>query len=194
MKKYNCYSFKWLLMWILIPILMFFLAMGSVYAYFTATANSQETDFSTAIVRVGFSEDTSVTVVSSSDTFITTVLPGSTLRVQGKVENIGTMSIYSILEFTVNIDGQTQAVEQSYYTANGVELASSNGQYSTGATPIDANASAQFDLELSFDFYAYGDSFQGRGVTVKLTAHALQMKNIPSAVEATNIIMDSINT
>ena len=146
MKKYNSYSFKWLLIWIILPILLFFIAMSSVYAYFTATAKSQEGELSTAIIRVGFSEDTASSIVNSNDVITTNVLPGSTIVVNGSVVNTGTMPIYSILEFLITVEGETNPVEQAYFTAD------------------------------------------------EIVAHAIQAENIDSPVEATNIMMESLNT
>ena len=168
--------------------------MGSVYAYFTASAKKQEADFTTAIVRVGFSEDTTSSIVSSADSILAKVLPGSALRVQGSVLNTGSMPIYSILEFTVTIEGESEAIEQSFYTATGMALASVDGEYTTAATQIDTNSNSQFQVEFTFDFNQFDNSYQGKGINIELTAHAIQAENITSAVEATNIMMNSINT
>ncbi len=194
LKKYNYYSFKWLLIWIILPILMFFVAMSSVYAYFTARAEKRETDFATAFVRVGFSDDTTSSVASSSDDILANILPGSTLSVQGSVENTGTIPIYSILEFSVTIQGESEAVTQAFYTATGSELVESAGEYTTPATQINTNSNSPFQLEFTFDFDLFDDSYQGKQVHIEFVAHAIQAENIASALEATNIIMDSINT
>ena len=194
MKKYNSHSFKWLLIWIILPILLFFIAMSSVYAYFTATAKAQEGELSTAIIRVGFSEDTASSIVNSNDVITTNVLPGSTIVVNGSVVYTGTMPIYSILEFLITVEGETNPVEQSYFTADGTELLANNGTYTTAATRIATSAESDFQLQFTFDFNQYDNEYMGKGVNIEIVAHAIQAENIDSPVEATNIMMESLNT
>lgn len=193
MKKYNSYNFKWLLIWIIVPILLFFIAMGSVYAYFTASAKEQRGDSTTAIIRIGFSENTSTSIVNSNDIITTNVLPGSTIVISGSVVNNGTMPVYALLEFIITIDGEIDELEHSYFTASGTELVSSNNTYSTGATQIVVGTKSDFSLQYTFDFNQFDNNYKGRKVNIELIAHAIQVKNINSAVDATNIIMESLN-
>ncbi len=193
MKKYNTVNFKWLLLWIITPILLFFIAMGSVYAYFTATARRQEADLTTAIIRVGFSDSTATNIVDANSVVSTNILPGSTINVSGAVQNIGTMPLYAILEFIVTIDGEASPVEHAYFTATGADLVYSNGNY-TAATQISVGTGSNFQISYNFDFDQYDNTYMGRAVQVELIAHAIQVENIASAVEASNIMMEAINS
>jgi len=72
--------------------------MGTAYAYFTATARKDGTQFTLAQIKVGFSDDTSTTIISSStSSTVRNVLPGDYVAYTGSVVNIGTKNEFAIV-------------------------------------------------------------------------------------------------
>lgn len=191
LKKYNCLNLKGVLIWILCPILVFLVAMGGVYAYFTATAQERQASMTTAIVRVGFSDDTNISIATDSTSqVLNNILPGSTVTIDGSVINTGTISLYAILYLTVNVAGDSSALIEAYYTADGTVITENDNTYSTTATLIDVSSNTDFELSYSFDFEAFDNSYQGRSVNVTVTAYAIQVQNIQDAQTATGLLID----
>lgn len=191
LKKYNNINLKGVLIWVLCPILVFLLAMGGVYAYFTATAQERQTNVSTAIVRVGFSDDTNFSIsTDSTSQVLNNILPGSTISIDGSVLNTGTISLYAILALNISIEGEASSLVESFYTADGTAISTTGSTYSNTATVIDVSNSTDFELSYSFDFYDFDDSYQGRDVSVTVTAYAIQVENIEDAQTATGLLMD----
>lgn len=190
LKKYNSLNLKGVLIWICCPILAFLLAMGGVYAYFTATAQERQASMTTAIVRVGFSDDTNMSIsTDSTSQVLNNILPGSTITIDGSVVNTGTISLYAILYLNVSVAGSSSALVEAYYTADGTTITENGNTYSNTATLIDVSGNSDFELSYSFDF-SFGDDYQGRNVSVTVTAYAIQVQNIQDAQTATGLLMD----
>lgn len=185
MKKYNSINLKSFLALVGVIVATFLLSMGCAYAYFTATTNQQQDTVNTAIIRVGFTDSTTIQNVSSPYLISERVYPGSTITVNGAVQNTGTYIIWAILELQVSVG--ENVVEQSYYTATGVVIESSNGAYTTSATQINESSNSQFSLTYTLS-QDYDNTYMNQPVTVSVIAHAIQYTNV-TGVEAVNIML-----
>ena len=177
-------------MWVIVFALTLVISMGGAYAYFTATATKKQSEMTTAIIKVALT-DTQLKTTSEGSTTATKILPGSTINYSGKVQNTGNTDMYALLEFNVFVEGSDEPIQTTYYTADGTKLVYSDSlkEYTTGATQIAANATKDFNLTFTFD-KTYGNEYKGKTATLKVTAHAIQFRNIASAVVATNLLLD----
>lgn len=177
-------------MWVIVFALTLVISMGGAYAYFTATATKKQSEMTTAIIKVALT-DTQLKTTSEGSTTATKILPGSTISYSGKVQNTGNTDMYALLEFNVFVEGSNEPIQTTYYTADGTQLVYSDSlkEYTTGATQIAANATKDFNLTFTFD-KTYGNEYKGKTATLKVTAHAIQFRNIASAVAATNLLLD----
>lgn len=177
-------------MWVIVFALTLVISMGGAYAYFTATATKKQSEMTTAIIKVALT-DTQLKTTSEGSTTATKILPGSTISYSGKVQNTGNTDMYALLEFNVFVEGSNEPIQTTYYTADGTKLVYSDSlkEYTTGATQIAANATKDFNLTFTFD-KTYGNEYKGKTATLKVTAHAIQFRNIASAVAATNLLLD----
>lgn len=191
MKKYNSFNLKWLVLWILIPLLTFSIAFGCAYAYFTATAKDKQGDFSTAMIRVNIADGMTTQAVSTDNDITTYILPGSRVQVSGRVQNTGSARIYVILEYRVMVQDEANYAERGYYTLSGTRIEqNTQGEYITPASEIEAGDDTQFTLSYTFDPEIYDNSFVGKVVNIKVIAHAIQYANIADGVTATNLLID----
>lgn len=177
-------------MWVIVFALTLVISMGGAYAYFTATATKKQSEMTTAIIKVALT-DTQLKTTSEGSTTATKILPGSTISYSGKVQNTGNTDMYALLEFNVFVEGSDAPIQTTYYTADGTKLVYSDSlkEYTTGATQIAASATKDFNLTFTFD-KTYGNEYKGKTATLKVTAHAIQFRNIASAVAATNLLLD----
>lgn len=177
-------------MWVIVFALTLVISMGGAYAYFTATATKKQSEMTTAIIKVALT-DTQLKTTSEGSTTATKILPGSTISYSGKVQNTGNTDMYALLEFNVFVEGSNEPIQTTYYTADGTQLVYSDSlkEYTTGATQIAASATKDFNLTFTFD-KTYGNEYKGKTATLKVTAHAIQFRNIASAVAATNLLLD----
>lgn len=175
-------------MWVIVFALTLIISMGGAYAYFTATATKKQSEMTTAIIKVALT-DTQLTTTASGSTTATKILPGSTVQYSGKVVNTGNADMYALLEFNVYVDGSI--IQTTYYTAAGTKLvfSDSSQKYETGATQIKENASQDFNLSFTFD-KTLGNEYKNKTATLKVTALAIQYRNIASSVDATNLLLD----
>ena len=180
-------------MWVIVFALTLVISMGGAYAYFTATATKKQSEMTTAIIKVALT-DTQLKTTSEGSTTATKILPGSTINYSGKVQNTGNEDIYAVLEFNVFVEGSNEPIQTAYYApdeSNTKQIAYSDSlkEYTTGATQIAASATKDFNLTFTFD-KTYGNEYKGKTATLKVTAHAIQFRNIASAVAATNLLLD----
>lgn len=180
-------------MWVITFALTLVISMGGAYAYFTATATKKQSEMTTAIIKVALT-DTQLTTTSEGSTTATKILPGSTINYSGKVQNTGNTDMYALLEFNVFMEGSNEPIQTAYYAPDGsktkqIAYSDSLKEYTTGATQIAANATKDFNLTFTFD-KTYGNEYKGKTATLKVTAHAIQFRNIASAVAATNLLLD----
>ena len=182
--------------------------MGAVYSLFTATATTKTSQNSMAIVRVGFTNETTSTITSGSITKNTLILPGEKLSISGAVQNTGDSDIYIILHFEITLQKQDEedtTIVDKYFTfagSNMVEIAvlqGDNPTYTQNAKKLTANKTTllgetvNFALDHDFDFYEYDNSYQGATAHYCVTAKAIQFKNLDSASHATTLIMQNEN-
>ncbi len=165
--------------------------MGTAYAYFTATARKDGTQFTLAQIKVGFSDDTSTTIISSStSSTVRNVLPGDYVAYTGSVVNIGTKNEFAIIEFQVTLDGESSPTTRAFYSADGLNLIVKQGDnYITPATLIETKKSQAFSVKFRLNPNIYDNEFKNRIVQLKVTAYAIQYDNVLDAVLATNLLM-----
>lgn len=180
-------------MWVIVFALTLVISMGGAYAYFTATATKKQSEMTTAIIKVALT-DTQLKTTSEGSTTATKILPGSTINYSGKVQNTGNTDMYALLEFNVFVEGSNEPIQTAYYAPDGsntkqIAYSDSLKEYTTGATQIAASATKDFNLTFTFD-KTYGNEYKGKTATLKVTAHAIQFRNIASAVAATNLLLD----
>lgn len=193
MRKFLRVNLKSIFMWVIVFALTLIISMGGAYAYFTATATKKQSEMTTAIIKVGLS-DTQLTTTADGTTSATKILPGSTINYTGKVQNTGNADIYAVLEFNVYIDGSDDPIQTAYYAPDGnntkqIVYSDSQKKYETGATHIETSKFANFSLTFTFD-KTLGNEYKGKTATLKVIAHAIQYRNIATAVDATNILLD----
>ncbi len=205
MKRYNAVNQKWILLGILIPIIIFYLSYGVVYAYFTATAKNTEGTITTGIIKVKFSDDAIISVADQAINNVS-ILPGDTVTISGSVVNDGTVSMYALLIVQVKVEESRQGeeityttVETAYYNAAGTKLVydATNDIYTTGSTLIEKSANQGFSIEYTFEGENYGPEYQGKAIQVLVTARAIQTVNLDDGVntndgyaqDATNILL-----
>ena len=205
MKRYNAVNQKWILLGILIPILLFYLSYGVVYAYFTATAKNAEGTITTGILKVKFSDTTDVSVSEQSINDVS-ILPGDTVVISGSVVNDGTVPMYALLVIQVNVEESRigdeityTTVETSYYNAAGTQLVynATDDIYTTGSTLIAKSGTSGFSISYTFEGESYGSEYQGKAVQILVMARAIQTVNLDDGVttndggaqDATNILL-----
>lgn len=206
MKKFSAVNQKWVILGILVPMLLFCLSFGIVYAYFTATAQSAGGNITTAIIKIGASKiNDSTSVIAESN-----VMPGDTINISGKVINEGNAPLYALLQVEIKLQGDTDPREIMYYTAGNdatsgkatqINLVSGKNYYSTASTLVAKDASSNF----TFTYYLQGEMYSnidaGKTIYVEITAKSIQSLNLDDkfdettslAVDATNIMLGNIN-
>lgn len=204
LKKLNSIDKNWLILGIVLPILCFFLSMASVYAYFTASVSQEEMDFTTAVINIGFTNDTTATINNQTFTAETKLLPGQTLNITGKVKNTGTADVYIILKFDIFVTkvGESQTnVHSKFYTFENstlTELTFDPSSYETaqGAYNLTYNKTTSigseiaFALNYEFDFYEYDNSFQNADMHYEVNAYGIQVKNVDDASLAAKLLIE----
>lgn len=203
LKRYNKIDCNWIIVSIVLPMLMFFLSMASVYSYFTATASKKESDITTAIIRVGFTDSTDASIDSDSITSSSKLIPGETLKISGAIQNIGNSDIYTILHYELftKKEGETEIqIVDKYFTFNDSTMV----EIKDISNPDDSIPSAKkltadsltmlgetidFNLSHKFDFYDYDNSYQNGTVRYLITAHAIQVANLTDGSQATKLLV-----
>ena len=175
-------------MWVITFALTLIISMGGAYAYFTATASKKQSEMTTGIIRVGLT-DTQLTASNLGSSSSTKILPGSTIKYSGNVQNTGNTDMYAVLEFSVYIEGTEDPIQTTYYSAAGTKLVYSDSKQefvTVGATQIAAGAFQHFELDFKFDS-SLDNRYKTKTATVIVTAHAIQYRNIENAVQAVNL-------
>ena len=191
MKKYTYSDSKWVLLGMIVPILMFFFAMNSVYAYFTATATPQSASVSTGIIKLEFSEGINATQNSVAVVDGAIIYPGQSFNFAGTIKNSGNASLYAILVWdVVLVDGDSEEVLLTeYYTPAGVKLTKNLDNTYSSAQEMAKNATQSFSLNYDFDFNEIGNDYQGKTVKFVFNARGIQTANI-SLSEATQRLVN----
>lgn len=182
---------------LIIPILVFLLVFNGSYAYFTATAKAQNSTTTTAIIRIGFTDDIATTIKESGATVTRAkLIPGDSVTFKGTVQNTGTADFYAIVSYELEViktDNTSSIVKSGYLNAAGSELVMSDGVYTTAATPMAVNAINSFEVSHEFDFFEYDNTYKNAQVIFRAKAQAIQQSNIASASAATFILMEKFN-
>ncbi len=191
---------------LVLPILLFFVGLNFVYAYFTASANPTNSNGVTGIIRVGFTDNTTTKEINSASIGDSTKLvPGDVLSISGAVENKGTAPIYAVLNFEIKItksDSSTETISR-FYTMKDTTLTTLTGNESN-LLPISASGVeneylqtafylneptqeegedpvydfSPFKLTYTFDGNTYDNSYQDALVEYRATAYAIQTVNL----------------
>ena len=182
MKKYTYSDSKWVLVGLIVPILMFFFAMNSVYAYFTAAAELQNYSMSTGSIKLEFTEGISATQNSMAVVEGSNIYPGQTLSFSGTIKNTGGSPLYAILVWdivVVNEDDSETVLYTEYYTPAGTKLTQKADSSYSGAVEMVKNATQSFNLSYTFDFYDESlDEHQGKAVKFIFNARGIQTVHI----------------
>ena len=182
---------------LIIPILVFLLVFNGSYAYFTATAKAQNSTTTTAIIKIGFTDDIATTIKESGATVTRAkLIPGDSVTFKGTVQNTGTADLYAIVSYELEViktDNTSSVVKSGYLNAVGSELVLGDGVYTTAATLMAVNAINSFEVSHEFDFFEYDNTYKNAQVIFRAKAQAIQQSNIASASAATFILMEKFN-
>ena len=212
MKKYNKFNKQLLAIWVLIPILLFFIILNSTYAYLTASAQGQTATTATAKVQIKFPNTTEATIstaVSNSTTVTTVILPGDVLNISTAVENLSDVKVYLLLKLSVDIkkSGETNAtnVSTKFYALSGSSLIqvtqtagastadTSDDNFSSYALTQDAKTTSNtFNITYTFAGAEYDNSYALAQASYTLTGYAIQFPNV-SSLEATATLWELAN-
>ena len=190
MKKYTYSNSKWVLLGMILPILAFFFSLNVVYAYFTASATSGNVNVPTGAIKIGFVEEELGVKLAETETVVENILPGYTIDVCGTIKNVGTVSLYAVVEVELKLDGSL--VHSEYLTPSGTKLVydSINKKYTTEAQTMAKDEEQIFTFTYKFDFYKYDNTYNGKEVKVNIAVHAIQTYNV-TAVDATNMLLNT---
>lgn len=214
LKKHNKCNLNMVLIGIFIPLLIFFAIINVTYAYFTAQTAPAEgvTDSGVVLIKVN---EIPTTKISEGATTVsrTTLLPGDTLSICGKIENGGTTAVYVLFQMKITIKksgpGSAETVVDSFFTI--VKNASTgkdeqkeihvtdNGNgtftYSNTAFKIDApnadktNAyTKDFEVSYTLDGDTYNNDYKKATVTYSLNITAIQADSL-TPENATQLLM-----
>ena len=213
MKKYNKFNKQLLAIWILIPILLFFIILNSTYAYFTASSSRETATTATAKVQIKFPNTTTAsisTMVTNSTTVSTVILPGDVLNISTVVENLSDVKVYLLLKLSVDVkkSGETNAtnVSTKYYSLSGSNLTQitqtagastadiSDDNFSSYALTQDAKTTSNtFNMIYTFAGAEYDNSYALAQASYTLTGYAIQFSNVTS-LEATAMLWKLANS
>ena len=191
LKKYTYSDSKWVLIGMIIPILMFFFALNSVYAYFTASLELDPTSFSTGNIVLTFTKDIETTQNSVAVVDGEMIYPGQTFDFAGTIKNSGNSPLYAILVWdVVVVDGEDETViATEYYTPSGAKLTKKADNTYTGAEEMAKDDTNSFNLTYSFGFNdSELDQYQGMEVKFVFNARGIQTDNVTQDV-ATQILV-----
>ena len=193
---------------IIIPIILFFIAISSCYAFFTSQTRKRYGQNSTALLQVSFNSDNhSIAINSQTIAPNQEVLPGDTMEIKGTLENIGSTNAYCILVLSINIektgsDSADYTFTQAFSLANSkfVEITGTENNYSIQAFSLEcANTnksnqySINFALPFTFDGATFDSDFEDAYITYDVSAYAIQQDNIEGGLQAaTNILMKNL--
>lgn len=181
-------------MGLVLPVLLFFVAVEIAYAYFTAVATSKGSA-ATPVITISFT-DASAEINAKPITGSTKLIPGETLSVAGKINNTGTADVYAIITFKIKItkqNGLTENKVSKYYTLNNSDLREIKGtatNYSYYAFELTQGSSTEiFQVEHNFNFNNYNNSYKNAVIEYELAAEAIQKNGIETNISATDILM-----
>ena len=201
LKRYNSVNKSWILFGFLIPILFFYLFSSVAYAYFTASAKTVEGTITTGIMKVAFSEDTEISVSAQTINGLA-ILPGDSLTIVGSVENVGSASMYALLQVDLNIESSKNGdiinyttMETRYYTATGTEMVYDEDEdvYTTGSTLIAKSGTKDFDMECTLDGDSFDSDYQGKAIQIVVTVYAIQIVGLNDGIDGNTIDVDATN-
>ena len=194
MKKYNRANKKWYIVGLVLPILLFFVTVNVAYAYFTAVASNRATA-NTPIIKISF-QDGSSTVNSTPITGTTTLIPGDSISISGRVNNSGDKDIYAIITFKIQItkqNGATETAVSKYYSLENSklrEIKGSEGNFSKHAFTLATDeTTSNFSVSHKFSFNKYNNSYKNALIHYELAADAIQKDGIDTNITATDLIM-----
>lgn len=215
LKRYNSVNKSWILFGFLIPILFFYLFSSVAYAYFTASAKTIEGAITTGIMKVAFSEDTEISVSAQTINGLA-MLPGDSLTIKGSVENVGSASMYALLQVDLNIESSKNGdtinyttMETRYYTVNVQDIDNDTEQdtdndtelvydededvYTTGSTLIANGETKKFKMKYKLDGNSFDSDYQGKAIQIVVTVYAIQIVGLNDGIDGNTIDVDATN-
>ena len=192
MKKYNGVGYRWALFGLIVPMIVFLFSLNIVYALFSASTTPITSAQTTAVVRVGFSNDTTLNnvAISSTSSTITNLVPGDDLTLAGKVVNTGNSAIYFLLNLKLQVtksgSSSSQTILNKVYTISSNNVVEYNNTNNAAAASNTANEEIPFSLTHSLST-EYGNEYQSAEITYTLTAYAIQQYQLTAVSAATYI-------
>ena len=168
-------------------VLIFFLMIAGVYAWFTATARqSYNSSFATLKINICSGSD-SVTDSDFTTTYLDNISPGSTVNFNSlSVANIGDVSVYTIvkLKLKFEINGIDHCLVY-YYNLDGQIIEHTNIEKNlTPASLIESKQTKSLNLSFTFEGSEFTNDFKQKRVEFTFTALAIQSL-IPEDVTGT---------
>lgn len=158
-------------------VLIFFLMIAGVYAWFTATARqSYNSSFATLKINICSGSD-SVTDSDFTTTYLDNISPGSTVNFNSlSVANIGDVSVYTIvkLKLKFEINGIDHCLVY-YYNLDGQIIDHTNIEKNlTPASLIESKQTKSLNLSFTFEGSEFTNDFKQKRVEFTFTALAIQ--------------------
>lgn len=179
------------------------MSLNTVYAYFTASSTAPAKVTHTGSIDVTFDVDDASSIVATTETGTTKIIPGDTLTLSGTVTNVGTADAYVILAYAIKIQKVGaqgyETLAQNHLTFNAennlVEITGTTGNYPNLATLIkttENDNSKSFAstnaITYKFDAQTYDNSFQNAKIKYEISAYAIQTAHITQA-DATDMLL-----
>ncbi len=173
-------------MGMILPVLVFFFAVNTAWAFFTATATEVNKETSTGLIKLVFKSDPTYTVSSVvvADGY---VLPGQSVQINGTLVNQSYSDIYALVKVQASVGGVLGT--SVYYTPGGklVYDGTEYKSYTQDEVTIDApTGSGQsvtytespFQVAHGLGFEEYSNTNQGEEIKFYITGLGVQTENI----------------
>ena len=189
------------LLGIIIPFLVFFISLNTVYAYFTASSTLSGKTTKTATVELSFKADGASTIVATTESGTAKIIPGDTLTIGGKVFNVGSADAYAVLVYTLKIkktsSSYAETIAKKYLTfdtnSNLVEITGTTGNYNCLASQIVVNNFKTLSgklLQYKFNAAEFDNTYQNAKIFYEISAYGIQCANLTQD-QATEMLMES---
>ena len=162
---------------VLVQFLLMFFVLYTTYAWFTASAQEDNTSsFATLNINIA-SGSTTMTDSSFQTTYLQNILPGSTINFNNlSVRNSGTASAYTILKLKLkSTDASNSFTFIQYYNLDGERIDNLNlSNNTTSATLLTAGQNRTMNLSYTFNGMEFSNAYKLNTVEVTFTALAIQ--------------------
>lgn len=147
------------------------IVLAATGAWFTAKATTPDVNANFGTIVLTADENNKVEV-QRADTKVDIAMPGDTIKVNFKVTNAGQAAFYLVkLEIKV---GDDAALETGYYT---ISAAGALEKATDTAGSVEAGAALTVNADKVLEVLTYGNTYQGKPITVSLDVRAIQQAN-----------------